>query len=67
MTRIEEQLLSALEGLQSDYERQHREWQEASGALREIFERTSAENAALQERVERLSGQVTRLSEVLSR
>ena len=67
MTRMEEQLLSALEALQSDYERQHREWQTASEGLRTMFERTSAENAALQERVERLSGQVTRLSEVLSR
>lgn len=67
MTRMEEQLLSALEALQSDYERQHREWQEASEALRAMFERTSAENAALQGHVERLSGQVTRLSEVLGR
>jgi len=67
MTRMEEQLLSALEGLQSDYERQHREWQTASEALRTMFERTLAENAALQQRVEHLSGQVTRLSEVLGR
>lgn len=67
MTQMEEQLLSAFEALQSDYERQHREWQEASGLLRTMFEHTSAENAALQQRVELLSAQVTRLSEVLGR
>ena len=70
MTELERQLTEALKRLSAQYEteqRRHSGQVEALRqhveALRERVERQSAENEALQTRIERLDGQVTRLAE----
>jgi methyl-accepting chemotaxis protein len=62
MTELEKELLNALDGLQSAYETQQKDWQTAYGSLQEMFEVTRRDNRALGEQVKTLSEQVTRLS-----
>lgn len=62
MTELEQQLLSAFEQLQSSYELQQQEWQQACSSLQTMYERTSAETAALRQQVTSLSEQVENLS-----
>lgn len=63
MTALEEQLTRALRRLSAQYETEQR-WQSGQvEALRRRIERQTEENKALQMRIERLDGQVTRLAE----
>ena len=77
MTALEEQLTRALRRLSAQYEQEQRRhsgqiealreyvevMREYVEALRQHAERQSGENEALQRRIERLDGQVTRLAE----
>jgi methyl-accepting chemotaxis protein len=73
MTEIEKALLNALESLQSEHERQlgslHSElqrrdesWRSVVSALRDLFERSQAENQELVRQVGDLSEQVSDLA-----
>lgn len=74
MTEIEKALLDALESLQSEHERQlgslHSElqrrdesWRSVVSALRDLFEKSQAENRALAQQVSSLSAQVSSLAQ----
>ena len=70
MTALEEQLTRALRRLSAQYEREQRRHfgqvealQRQVEALRQLVERQSAENEALQMRIERLDALATRLAE----
>lgn len=70
MTELETQLLSALEQLQQDYSQRLDEWENAFGELRTMCglmqrdnERLSGQVSRLSQQVERLSGQLSRLSQ----
>ena len=70
MSELERQLTAALKRLSEQYETEQRRHSGQVDALRQHVEvlrgrveRQSAENAALQMRIERLDGQVTRLAE----
>lgn len=70
MTELETQLLSALEQLQQDYSQRLDEWESAFGELRTMCgfmqrdnERLSGQVSRLSQQVERLSGQLSRLSQ----
>ena len=67
MTELEKQLLSALEQLQQDYSQRLDEWESVFAELQKMHGFMRQENAALNERVMRLSGQVQSLSEQLRR
>lgn len=67
MTDLERELLRAFEQLQAAYETQHREWQAAYASLQAMFETTQRDNALLNDQVQRLSRQVSSLSESMSR
>ncbi|MBL9270618.1 MbeD family mobilization/exclusion protein (plasmid) [Klebsiella pneumoniae] len=55
MTELEKQLLSALEQLQQDYSKRLDEWESAFGEWRKMSGLMQRENAALSERVTRLT------------
>ena len=63
MTALERQLTAALERLSAQYEMEQRRQFEQVEALRQRVEQLSAENDTLGRQIERLSGQVTRLTE----
>ena len=67
MTELEKQLLSALEQLQQDYSKRLDEWENAFVEWRTMSGLMQRENAALNERVTRLSQQVANLSRQLQR
>ncbi|MBJ3584146.1 MbeD family mobilization/exclusion protein, partial [Salmonella enterica subsp. enterica serovar Derby] len=58
MTELEGHLLNALEHLQQDYMRRLNEWESAFAELQKMSGLMQRENAALNERVTRLSQQV---------
>lgn len=65
MTELENQLLSAFENLQSQHEKQHKDFVTAYNSLVEMFEATSKENAMIRVQVNNLSRQVSTLSSQL--
>ncbi|MUG05572.1 MbeD family mobilization/exclusion protein [Bombella sp. ESL0378] len=67
MTELETLLLSALEDLQKTYKTHEKTWQQERAALHAMFEATQQDNAALREQLDRLSGQFSSLSALLSR
>ncbi len=67
MTELEKQLLTALEQLHQDYSQRLDEWESASRNGRRCLVLMQRENAALNERVTRLSQQVANLSRQLQR
>ncbi|WP_419206936.1 MbeD family mobilization/exclusion protein (plasmid) [Photobacterium leiognathi subsp. mandapamensis] len=62
MTELEQQLLSAFENLQSQHEKQHKDFAIAFKSLEKMFVTTSRENEALKSQVTNLSEQVSTLS-----
>ena len=62
MTELEGHLLNALEHLQQDYMRRLNEWESAFAELQKMHEVTQRNNAILSQQVQRLAGQVDRLS-----
>ena len=70
MTELETQLMTALERLSAQFEREQRQHAEERQrlseqveVLRQRFEQQAAENATLRRQCERLDGQMTRLAE----
>ena len=63
MTELEKQLLSAFEALQSDYEQQHRAWQESYASLEIMFNVTRQEAESSRVAAERLTKQVQGLTQ----
>ena len=63
MTELERQLTAALERLSAQYEMEQRRQSEQVEALRQRIEQQTAQSETLQRQVERLVGQMTRLSE----
>ncbi|MBL6384517.1 MbeD family mobilization/exclusion protein [Escherichia coli] len=69
MTELEMHLLNALEQLQQDYTQRLKDWESVFTDLQHMFELTRQENGQLREQcddlsqqVQRLAGQVDRLS-----
>ena len=62
MTELEQQLLFAFENLQSQHEKQHKDFVTAYNNLAQMFDTTSKENATLRKQVSSLSDQVNNLS-----
>ncbi|HHO9378420.1 TPA: MbeD family mobilization/exclusion protein [Klebsiella pneumoniae] len=62
MTELEKQLLTALEQLHQDYSQRLDEWESAFAEWQKMSGLMQRENAALNERVTRLSQQVANLS-----
>ncbi|EJX9410531.1 MbeD family mobilization/exclusion protein [Salmonella enterica] len=67
MTELEKQLLTALEQLHQDYSQRLDEWESAFAEWLKMSGLMQRENAALNERVMRLSQQVANLSRQLQR
>ncbi len=63
MSALEAQLTRALRKLSGQYEREQRRHSEQVEALRRRVELLSEENDTLRRQIERLNGQVTRLTE----
>ena len=63
MTGLEQQLTEALKRLSAQCERERRQQSEQVEALRQRVERQTAVHETLLQQVERLSGQVTYLTE----
>ncbi|EEL3242942.1 MbeD family mobilization/exclusion protein [Salmonella enterica subsp. enterica] len=62
MTELEKQLLTALEQLHQDYSQRLDEWESAFAEWQKMSGLMQRENAALNERVTRLSQQVANLT-----
>ncbi|MBO1110268.1 MbeD family mobilization/exclusion protein, partial [Plesiomonas shigelloides] len=65
MTELEQQLLTAFENLQSQHEKQHKDFVTAYNNLAQLFDTTSKENATLRQQVSHLSEQDNTLSNQL--
>ena len=63
MTELEEQLTEALQALSAQFETEQQQHSKQVEALRQQIERQTTEGVTLRQRVERLSAQVTRLTE----
>ncbi|NOI26831.1 MbeD family mobilization/exclusion protein [Vibrio mediterranei] len=62
MTELERLLLNAFENLQTQHEKQHKDFVTAYNDLVKMFETTSTENRKLRQQVSHLSKQVNNLS-----
>ncbi|NOI26762.1 MbeD family mobilization/exclusion protein [Vibrio mediterranei] len=62
MTELERLLLNAFENLQTQHEKQHKDFVTAYNGLVKMFETTSTENKKLRQQVSHLSKQVNNLS-----
>ena len=63
MTELERQLAEALRTLSAQFEAEQRRHSEQVEALRQQIERQTTDSVTFRQRVERLSAQVTRLTE----
>ena len=63
MTELERQLAEALRTLSAQFETEQQQHSEQVEALRQLIERQTTDSVTLRQRVERLSGQVTSLTE----
>ena len=62
MTELERQLTTALRKLSAQFETEQRRHTEQVEALQQCVEQQAAQSETLRRRIERLSGQVTRLA-----
>ena len=63
MTELEEQLTEALQALSAQFETEQQRHSEQVEALRQQIEQQTTEGVTLRQRVDRLSAQVTSLTE----